>query len=466
MSGQATVAVLDIGKTNVKLSACTDRGVVVEVLATPAPVLPGPPWVHPDIAALIPWVMGGLAALAGRHPLRDVIVSGHGSAGGLVGDNPDAGGTGLVLPMVDYDQPLPAGLQAEYAPLAGGYTARGSAFMAGATHTARQMFWAERAEPAAFGRAQWFLGLPQYWAWFLSGVAVSEVSVLGAQSHLWEVEAGRWSGIVEACSWGRLMPPFAGAGAVLGPVRAALCERWGVPALRVHVGGHDSSLAYHRYQAAGLAAPVVLSTGTWIVGLAGGAVGRMREDLGMTVNADMAGRPVAGVLLPGGREFAAVAGQQAEGAKVSGEVLARMVAQGSMALPAFEGHDGPFPGRARAGRLIGPPPSDATERLALAALYAALLTWGCGLALAPERDWILDGSFLRDPVFAGLVAALRPGHRVEVSGEAYGIAAGAAVLCREGKAAVPLRLRQAEALALPGLAAYAERWIGMARGPA
>ena len=410
--------------------------------------------------------MGGLSALAGRHPLRDVIVSGHGSAGGLVGDDPDEGGTGLVLPMVDYDQPLPAGLQAEYAPLAGGYAARGSAFMAGATHTARQMFWAERARPAAFSRARWFLGLPQYWAWYLSGVAASEVSVLGAQSHLWDVQAGRWTGIVGARGWGRLMPPFARAGAVLGRVRAALCARWGVPALRVHVGGHDSSLAYHRYQAAGLEAPVVLSTGTWIVGLAGGSVGGLREDLGMTLNADMAGRPVAGVLSPGGREFAAVAGAQAAEAMADLGALARIVAQGSMALPSFEDHDGPFPGRAGAGRLVGPPLTDAEERLALGVLYAALLTWGCGLALASERDWILDGSFLRDPVFAGLVAALRPGHRVKVSREAYGIAAGAAVLCREDDGTVPLELVQAEALEVPGLEAYADKWMKLAGEPA
>ena len=28
--------------------------------------------------------------------------------------------------------------------------------------------------------------------------------------------------------------------------------------------------------------------------------------------------------------------------------------------------------------------------------------------LDPARPWVLDGSFLRDPAFAGLVAALRP----------------------------------------------------------
>jgi hypothetical protein len=155
---------------------------------------------------------------------------------------------------------------------------------------------------------------------------------------------------------------------------------------------------------------------------------------------------------------------QGAGAVADPGVLTRMVAQGSMALPSFEEHDGPFPGRAGLGRLVGPSPVTADERLALGVLYAALLTWGCGLALAPDRDWILDGSFLRDPAFAGLVAALRPAHRVETSGEAYGIAAGAAVLCRADGAVVPLNLVQAGALALPGLAAYAEQWIRMARG--
>jgi hypothetical protein len=172
------------------------------------------------------------------------------------------------------------------------------------------------------------------------------------------------------------------------------------------------------------------------------------------------------VLLPGGREFAAVAGAQDAGARVDQEVLARLVAQGSMALPSFESHDGPFPGRGGSGRLVGTPPTDAGERLALGVLYAALLTLGCGLALAPAKDWVLDGSFLRDPAFAGLVAALRPENRVAVSSEAYGIAAGAAVLCREDEASVPLQLVQAEALVLPGLAAYAEEWLEMARGQA
>lgn len=261
----ATVAVLDVGKSNVKLVACTGDGAAVETLSTPNPVRPGPPWRHHDLSGLSTWVFAQLAALCARHPIADFIATGHGSGGVLVGDDPDAG-DGTALPMVDYEQPLPAGLDAAYAPLSGGFFDRGSAVMMAATHTARQMFWAERDRPEEFARARWLLGIPQYWAWRLTGVAVSEVTILGAQSHLWNVPARAWAPIVAARGWGRLMPPFAGAGDVLGTVRPGL----GLPPLRVHAGLHDSTSAFTRFQKAGLAQAMMVSTGTWIVAMATG----------------------------------------------------------------------------------------------------------------------------------------------------------------------------------------------------
>lgn len=458
-AGGATVAVLDVGKSNVKLSACTADGHVVETLSTPNPVLPGPPWAHHDLASLNPWVMAGLAALATRHPLTDFVASGHGSGGLLVGADPDAGGTGLVLPMVDYEQPLPPGLNAAYVPQAGGFFDRGSATMMAATHTARQMFWAEAVLPAQFARAAWVLGIPQYWAWRLSGVAVSEASILGAQSHLWNVAGGHWSPIVAARGWGRLMPPFARAADVLGPVRPEMQARHGLPPLRVHAGAHDSSVSFYRYQAAGLQDFAVLSTGTWIVALAGGVdPARLVEAQGMTLNADIEGRPLAGALTMGGREYAAVAGDQPGDAQADLATLARLVARGTMALPTFGNNDGQFPGSAGRGRIIGPMPETTAERHALAVLYCALLTLACGNTLAPDRPWVLDGSFLRDPAFAGLVAALRPGQSTLETPESYGIAAGAALLCRRSPGPVPLNLSRPAPLALPGLTDYAARW--------
>ncbi|MFM7443092.1 MAG: hypothetical protein ACKO2N_04135, partial [Tabrizicola sp.] len=262
-----------------------------------------------------------------------------------------------------------------------------------------------------------------------------------------------------ARGWGRLMPPFARAADVLGTVRPEVQARHGLPPLRVRAGGHDSSVSFHRYQAAGRDDVLGLSTGTWIVAMATGIdPARLDEARGMTLNADMEGRPLSGALTMGGREYSAVAGDQPSEARADPACLARLVAQGSMALPAFGTNDGQFPGHAGQGRLVGPAPENAEERHALAVLYAALLACACADTLAPDRPWVLSGSFLRDPAFAGLVAALRPGRATLADPEPYGIAAGAALLCREDEARVPLSLTPVTPLALPGLAPYAARW--------
>ncbi len=456
MSLPVTVAVLDVGKSNVKLSAVTAAGAVAETLSVPNPVKDGPPWRHHDLAGLSDWMFPALAGLARRHPLERVIASGHGSGGILVGEDPDDG-DGTVLPMVDYEQPLPPGLAEDYTPQAGGFFDRGSAVMMAATHTARQMVWAETAEPSRFMRARWMLGIPQYWAWRLSGVAVSEVTILGAQSHLWNVPERRWAPIVAARGWGRLMPPFARASADLGPIRAALCQRHDLPPLRVHAGGHDSSLNRHRFAAAGLEAATVLSTGTWLVALASGVpLDRLDEARGMTCNADPDGAAVAGALTMGGREFSAVAAG-AEGA-ADPAVIAALVARGTMALPTFGGNDGQFPGSARRGRIVGPAPEAPSERVALAVLYAALLSAACAATLG-DRALVLDGTFLRDPSFAPLVAGLWP-REVLVAPESYGIAAGAALLATGTR--VQINLNRAEPW--QGLHEYSRRWRALAEG--
>ncbi len=414
------VAVLDIGKTNVKLSAVTADGRIAETLSTANPVLPGPPWVHHDLAGLNRWLTDALAALARRHGLRHVIAVGHGAAGMLTGDGDSA--DGLALPMADYEQPTPAEV-ADYPALAGDYASRGSAVMPGMTHTARQLLLAERTRPQDFVAARHCLGVPQYWAWRLSGTAVSEASTLAAQSHLWTPGRG-WAPIVAARGWGRLMPEMVHAGADLGALRPGA----GLPPLRVHAGAHDSSAGFHRYQAAGMAGMVVVSTGTWIVALTDAVPQAMAEPL--TLNADPAGNPLAGALAMGGRTYARIAGPQPADARADTRALHRLVAGGAART--------------------------AAERHALAVLTVALDTVALVEALASGLPVVLDGSFLRDPAFAALVAALRPGRRTLVNAEPYGVALGAAALAT-GQAP-PLALTDAAPLSLPGLSGYAEAY--------
>ncbi|HEV7305439.1 FGGY family carbohydrate kinase [Ensifer sp.] len=462
------VAVLDVGKTNVKLNAVTSEGVVLETLTVANPVLPGPPWRHHDLDGLGEWIFASLADLGRRHPLQSFVAAGHGSGGVLVGDDPDDA-AGAALPMIDYEQPLPEAIRLGYAPLSGSFFDRGSATMHSATHQARQLYWMQEHAPDAVAGARWYLGLPQYWAWRLTGVAASEASLLGAQSHLWNVAERRFAPIVDARGWRRLMPGFADAWQVLGRVRPELGKRFALPeGLDVLAGGHDSSLNHYRYHAAGLSDFIVVSTGTWIVGFSGRtALDRLVEHRGMTLNSDVYGRPLGGVLTMGGREFQHLAGREPPDAPVPDDVVLNLIAKRTMALPSFGDDDGLFPASAGRGRISGPPPETPVERTALAVLYCALLTAECVEALGPARLVVLDGSFLRDPLYARLVAALLPSRRVRYSLDANGVASGAALLAREGRRLEPAALSLADPAAVsnfsPAVAVYASQWRGRTR---
>ena len=470
MSGPGEIAVLDVGKTNLKLCVTDLDGAVIETVSTRNTTSPGPPWRHHGLLTLAPWVGTTLAGLARRHPLRVVVPVGHGSGGVLTLADPDAGACGAALPMMDYEDAFPAGLDAAYRGEAGTFADRGSAVMMASTHAARQLFRMQSEQPEAVSAAAHYLNVAQYWAWWLSGVAVSEYSAMGAQSQLWNVPRRQFSPIVRRQGWERLIPPFRPAWETLGPVRAALRERFGLPdGLTVLTGAHDSSANFHRYRAAGLADFTLVSTGTWIVALSREAdVARLSEARGMTINADMEGAAVGGALSMGGREFSAVAGPDWKGEQSEPAALASIVDRGTMALPSFGGNEGQFPGSAGCGRIAGPAPQTQAERTALAVLYAALLTVACADALGGGERLILDGTFLQDALYAPLVAALRPGRPTEISHEPNGVAAGAALLAshtsRTGP--VPIALARPSPLPpVPGLDRYAATWRATAEGP-
>jgi sugar (pentulose or hexulose) kinase len=451
----SAIAVFDVGKTNAKLYALRADGQLIEAVSTPNRSLDGPPYRHHDLAGLEAWLLDALTGLATRHEVAAIVPCGHGGSGVLVGEAEPA------LPMVDYEHPLPPAIAAGYRAAADGFRERGSAILLGAAHAARQLYWMERAWPEALAGARAWLHTPQYWAWRLSDVAADEVTSAGAQSHLWSAADRRPAGIVARHGWGRLMPPMRPAWATLGPVRPEVATRTGLdPGTRVLCGIHDSSANFYRYQAAGLSDFTLVSTGTWIVALSDRAEGADfdRERPGRTINADVSGAPVPGMLTMGGREFAVVSGGSA--APADRAALKRIVASDTVALPFFGEDDGLFPGRAERGRIVGPLAGDGTVRFTLGVLYAALLTVEVLEALPRARTVVLDGSFVREPLFAALVQALAPAAAVRVNADSVGHAAGAALLAshetRRGPAA--LDLGRPEAGGLPDLARYRAAW--------
>ncbi|MGY5774670.1 FGGY-family carbohydrate kinase [Rhizobium sp. LEGMi135b] len=448
------VAVFDIGKTNVKLSAASDDGHVLETLSTPNIVKDGPPYRHHDLAELEAWLIDSLTALGKRHDIGAIVTCAHGSGGVLV----DA--QGAAMPMIDYEQPIPADVDARYRAIVGPFRERASAIMLGAAHLARQMLWQEMHWPETFAVASAYLATPQYWAFRLSGVLASEVTSLAAQSHLWASADGRPAALVASRGWQRLMPPMRRAWETLGPLKPELARRCGLKATtRILCGVHDSSANFYRYQAADLSDFTVVSTGTWIVALTDrNGVDFSVEQPGHSCNADVFGNPAPGMLTMGGREFSTVAAKASGPASL--QALRMIVESGTFALPTFGSDDGLFPGTARRGRLEGPLVEEESVRFTLAVLYSALLTVACIRDLPPARTVVLDGNFVVDPLYGAIVAALLPDRRVLVSRSATGTATGAAMLAAHESRASPAALA-AEApdiSGLPELSSYQQHW--------
>jgi sugar (pentulose or hexulose) kinase len=79
-----TVAVLDIGKTNVKL-AVFDQGRLLWEKSAPNRVLSGPPYPHEDVEAAWAFFVDALHEAGRAHEITALVPTAHGAAGALIG---------------------------------------------------------------------------------------------------------------------------------------------------------------------------------------------------------------------------------------------------------------------------------------------------------------------------------------------------------------------------------------------
>src|SRR5947209_13308303 len=108
----ATIAVLDIGKTNLRLLVASEDGWPLEKHSIPNAANTAGPYLAYDLAGLEEWFLDILAAVSQRHAIGAVIATGHGCGAVLVdGHKP-------VLPMMDYEAVPPPAIDHAYAKLA------------------------------------------------------------------------------------------------------------------------------------------------------------------------------------------------------------------------------------------------------------------------------------------------------------------------------------------------------------
>jgi sugar (pentulose or hexulose) kinase len=440
--------VIDLGKTLAKVSLWDRAGRRLDV-RTRANVAAGGVL---DAGGIADWLVEVLGAFA-AHPVEAIVPVGHGAGVAALRDG------ALAFAPLDYEADIPAEAVERYHWSRDPFAVTGSPALPHGLNLGAQLWWL--AEQGLLEGAT-LLPWAQYWAWFLSGVAVSEVSSLGCHTDLWAPAAGGFAPLTVRMGWVERIAPLAHASAVVGTLRAELAAATGLsPQVKVLAGVHDSNAALHGARGFAEVADrdaTVLSTGTWFVAMrrARGAAPVLPEGRDCLVNVDVDGRAVPSARFMGGREIELATGGAAVDAPAEqADLLAavpELLASGAMLVPTLAPGCGPFP--ESAARWIGEP----ADKRAAACLYAALMADAMLDLIGAKDSLLVEGRFAGAEVFVRALAALRPGTRVLVADGPCDAAFGALRLVEPGLAP-SAQLRQVEPLA-GDWGAYRARWLG------
>jgi sugar (pentulose or hexulose) kinase len=248
-------AVLDIGKTNLKVVLFDPAGRMLWEQSEPNKALPGPPYRHADVDAIWRFVLAALGQGNRQHAIGTIVPTAHGASGVVVDHR------GPVLPMLDYEDKGPEEIETDYARIRPPLADSLSPPAAGGLNLARQFAYQKWRFPDDFSRAAHLLTYPQYWAWRLTGVAASEVTSLGCHTDLWNPRGRSFSTIVDALGIGPLIPPIRPAWDSLGAILPEIANATGLdPATRVVCGIHDSNASLLPNLLARIAPFTVVST--------------------------------------------------------------------------------------------------------------------------------------------------------------------------------------------------------------
>jgi sugar (pentulose or hexulose) kinase len=420
-------AVLDIGKTHIKLLFLENNSELASFSCKNSPVIGM--YSQCDVNAIWSWLTETLRSCNLTASVEAFSITTHGAAGALINHTDKSNPTGLVLPILDYEYEGVDNCEVDYCTIRPSFNETYSPSLPCGLNLGKQLFWLESHYPDAFSSATAMLMYPQYWAWRLCGELATEVTSLGCHTDLWEPVSVQYSTLVEKQSWHRLFPPLKNAWDCLGTVTDEVSEETGLSiSCKVYTGVHDSNASLLRYLKLNHnKAFSVISTGTWTIlmqvngNLEG--LGNYKDTLS---NVDVYGNPVACARFMGGREYERIC------ASLGGNIVMSPTQQDLqtaidnlwMVTPDYSNGNGPFGGLSPRQYC----PENSSSVHAIATLYCALMIDRRLDDLDARGEIFIEGAFLKNQLLCALVAQLRPHQKVWLSADNTGTVLGASAL--------------------------------------
>jgi len=298
---QGNVAVLDIGKTHVKVILFdTDKLEELAVFQTSNKIINKNPYPHFDVDALKVFITNSLRKLSKNHRIDSIFTSTHGACAALMSKGE------LILPVLDYEFDGPDQLKDEYNQIRPAFEQTGTPRMDGGLNLGAQIYWLSRYFPEEFSKVDQILFWPQFWSYWLSGITASEISYASSHSDLWDIKQKGFIdleiyGISKKVSY----PPLRSASTILGPLKKKLAIQMELPDdIPIYCGAHDSSLALVSTSLNRPLPCTILSTGTWVTIFAlGSDKTEISEQPGLMISCDCFGNLVPNFRFPAGKIY-------------------------------------------------------------------------------------------------------------------------------------------------------------------
>ena len=285
--------ILDIGKTNVKLSFFDSiENKIVKYFNTQQKNINkfGIKTLNSNL--IVYWTLEKINLIEKKYQLDKFVCTAHGTSIALIDKNDNE-----LLACTDYEFKFDA-LMTSYKKIAPKFSESFTPFLDVGLNIGMQIYYLSKKKPELIKKTKTILNYPQYIAWKLTNNFSSEISYIGCHTHLWNFKKNNFSSLVSKLGLKKKFPPIEKAWEVIGQ------KKIGNSNLKIINGVHDSNASYLYFKNSNIKNFTLVSTGTWyIIFNQKNSLSKLNPKLDMLANIDVYGKPVPTMRFMGGREY-------------------------------------------------------------------------------------------------------------------------------------------------------------------
>ena len=285
--------VLDIGKTNVKLTfvdSINNKTIKFFTTKQKNTYRHGIKILNSN--SIFEWALKKITYIGRKHNLDKFVCTAHGTSIALISYDDKE-----LLACTDYEYKFDK-LFNSYKKIAPKFNESFSPFLENGLNIGQQIYYLYKKKQRLIKETKYILNYPQYIVWKLTSSFSSEISYVGCHTHLWDFKRNKLSSFVKKIKLEKKFPKIRKAWDTIGQ------RKIGESNLKIINGIHDSNASYLYFKNSDIKNFTLVSTGTWyIIFNQKTPLKNLNPSLDMLANIDVFGKPVPTMRFMGGREY-------------------------------------------------------------------------------------------------------------------------------------------------------------------